>query len=207
MCFDFRDVPSAGFLCFFAACRKGASAVCRDILEAVLEFHLRSSIAFVKHKNVGWQILCLIGGKLCRNEAENQPDRGVLPKGHSPFFQGCSLDIWKTPFFRVFYNRSWFQTSLRAILLQVSPASDPEFLPILIYVCATLLKSPSVHTLIKNKQIKKAKRHRVSFKLNFDEEDFLPRITAPRDNSCYERRIQRYQFFDSTWGVLGRELI
>lgn len=159
MCFDFRDVPSAGFLCFFAACRKGASAVCRDILEAVLELHLRSSIAFVKHKNVGRQILCLIGGKLCRNEAENQLDRGVLPKGHSPSFQGCLLDIWKTPFFPpVFYSRSWFQASLRAISLQVSPALDPKFLPILTCACATLLKSPSVHTLIKNKQIKKAKR-------------------------------------------------
>lgn len=30
--FDFRDVPSAASLCFSAAHRKGASAVCRDVL-------------------------------------------------------------------------------------------------------------------------------------------------------------------------------
>lgn len=207
MCFDFRDVPSAGFLCFFAACRKGASAVCRDILEAVLEFHLRSSIAFVKHKNVGWQILCLIGGKLSK-WSRKPAWQGSPPQGTQSLLPGVFAGYLKNTFFsRVFYSRSWFQASLRAISLQVSPASDPEFLPILTCACATLLKSLSVHTLIKNKQIKKAKRHIVSFKLNFDEEDFLPRITAPRDNSCYERRIQRYQFFDSTWGVLGRELI
>lgn len=158
MCFDFRDVPSAGFLCFFAACRKGASAVCSDILEAVLELHLRSSIAFVKHKNVGRQILCLIGGKLSK-WSRKPAWQGSPPQGTQSLLPGVFAGYLKNTFFSlVFYSRSWFQASLRAISLQVSPASDPKFLPILTCACATLLKSLSVHTLIKNKQIKKAKR-------------------------------------------------
>lgn len=204
MCFDFRDVPSAGFLCFFAACRKGASAVCRDILEAVLELHLRSSIAFVKHKNVGRQILCLIGGKLCRNEAENQLDRGVLPKGHSPSFQGCLLDIWKTPFFPQCFiadpdsRQAWEPFHYKLVLHQI----QSSYLFWRVHVPLYLNPPLFTHSLKINKS--RRLKDRVSFKLNFDEEDFLPRITAPRDNSYYERRIQRYQFFDSTWGVWAR---
>lgn len=200
MCFDFREVPSAGFLCFFAACRKGASAVCSDILEAVLEFHLRSSIAFVKHKNVGRWILCLIGGKLSK-WSRKPAWQGSPPQGTQSLLPGVFARYLKNTFFsRCFIadpdsRQAWEPFHYKLVLHQI----QSSYLFWRVHVPLYLNPPLFTHSLKINKS--RRLKDRVSFKLNFDEEDFLPCITAPRDNSCYERRIQRYQFFDSTWGV------
>lgn len=157
MCFDFRDVPSAGFLCFFGREEGSFSSLQRYFggsLGAPPPFQHRICEAqecrptdFVPHRR-----------KTVEMKQKTSLTGESSPRDTVPPSRGVCWIFEKHLFSPVFYSRSWFQASLRAISLQVSPASDPKFLPILTCACATLLKSLSVHTLIKNKQIKKTKR-------------------------------------------------
>lgn len=127
--------------------------------------------------------------------------QGSPPQGTQSLLPGVFAGYLKnTFFFRCFIadpdsRQAWEPIHYKLVLHQI----QSSYLFWRVHVPLYLNPSLFTHSLKINKS--RRLKDRVSFKLNFDEEDFLPCITAPRDNSCYERRIQRYQFFDSTWGV------